>query len=86
MKLPKASLDNARMLAIGAGKMEKLDIEIISKPLSEMLTCAGEADVVFTSSLSFLVQGAPASIGQLEVSLPPLDTLHIGATLLETGI
>ncbi|KOM41823.1 hypothetical protein LR48_Vigan04g202100 [Vigna angularis] len=83
MKLPEASLDNARMLVIGAGKMGKLvikhlvakgckkmvvvnrteervaaireelkDIEIIYKPLSEMLTCAGEADVVFTSTAS----------------------------------
>ncbi|XP_047161908.1 glutamyl-tRNA reductase 1, chloroplastic isoform X1 [Vigna umbellata] len=83
MKLPEASLDNARMLVIGAGKMGKLvikhlvakgckkmvvvnrteervaaireelkDIEIIYKPLSEMLACAGEADVVFTSTAS----------------------------------
>ncbi|XP_014502041.1 glutamyl-tRNA reductase 1, chloroplastic isoform X1 [Vigna radiata var. radiata] len=83
MKLPEASLDNTRMLVIGAGKMGKLvikhlvakgckkmvvvnrteervaaireelkDTEIIYKPLSEMLTCAGEADVVFTSTAS----------------------------------
>ena len=31
---------------------ELKDIEIIYKPLSEMLTCAGEADVVFTSTAS----------------------------------
>ncbi|XP_027354564.1 glutamyl-tRNA reductase 1, chloroplastic-like isoform X1 [Abrus precatorius] len=31
---------------------ELKDVEIIYKPLSEMITCAGEADVVFTSTAS----------------------------------
>ncbi|KAG4389419.1 hypothetical protein AAZX31_06G087200 [Glycine max] len=37
---------------VAAIREELKDIEIIYKPLSEMLTCAGEADVVFTSTAS----------------------------------
>ncbi|CAJ1970552.1 unnamed protein product [Sphenostylis stenocarpa] len=37
---------------VGAIREELKDVEIIYKPLSEMLTCIGEADVVFTSTAS----------------------------------
>ncbi|KAH1253149.1 Glutamyl-tRNA reductase 1, chloroplastic [Glycine max] len=37
---------------VAAIREELKDIEIIYKPLSEMLTCAGEADLVFTSTAS----------------------------------
>ncbi|KAI5403073.1 glutamyl-tRNA reductase 1, chloroplastic [Lathyrus oleraceus] len=37
---------------VAAIREELKDIEIIYKPLSEMLSCAGEADVVFTSTAS----------------------------------
>ncbi|KAK7282928.1 hypothetical protein RIF29_12052 [Crotalaria pallida] len=37
---------------VAAIREELKDVEIIYKPLSEMLTCAGEADVIFTSTAS----------------------------------
>nr|AFK48140.1 unknown [Lotus japonicus] len=37
---------------VAAIREELKDVEIIYKPLSEMLTCVGEADVVFTSTAS----------------------------------
>lgn len=37
---------------VAAIREELKDVEIIYKPLSEMLACAGEADVVFTSTAS----------------------------------
>ncbi|KAF7817074.1 glutamyl-tRNA reductase 1, chloroplastic [Senna tora] len=37
---------------VEAIREELKDVEIIYKPLSEMLTCAGEADVIFTSTAS----------------------------------
>ncbi|KAE9587077.1 hypothetical protein Lal_00004597 [Lupinus albus] len=37
---------------VSAIREELKDVEIIYKPLSEMLTCAGEADVIFTSTAS----------------------------------
>ncbi|KAK7400407.1 hypothetical protein VNO78_11613 [Psophocarpus tetragonolobus] len=83
MKLQDASLADAEVLVVGAGKMGKLvikhlaskgcrrmvvvnrtadkvnaiqqelkDVEIVFRPISEMLACATEADVIFTSTAS----------------------------------
>ncbi|KAL6317346.1 hypothetical protein AAG906_030099 [Vitis piasezkii] len=61
MKLPESSHATARMLMVivnrgeervAAIREEMKDVEIIYRPLTEMLACAAEADVVFTSTAS----------------------------------
>ncbi|KAK4434266.1 Glutamyl-tRNA reductase 1, chloroplastic [Sesamum alatum] len=46
------------------------DVEIIYKPLTEMLNCAAEADVVFTSTAS----ETPLFLKEHVLDLPPVDT------------
>ncbi|RZC15765.1 Glutamyl-tRNA reductase 1, chloroplastic isoform B [Glycine soja] len=52
---------------VAAIREELKDIEIIYKPLSEMLTCAGEADLVFTSTAS----ENPLFLKEHVMDLPP---------------
>ena len=54
---------------VAAIREELKDVEIIYKPLSEMLTCAAEADVVFTSTAS----ENPLFLKEHVIDLPPVD-------------
>ncbi|XP_057505385.1 LOW QUALITY PROTEIN: glutamyl-tRNA reductase 1, chloroplastic-like [Actinidia eriantha] len=53
---------------VAAIREELKDVEIIYKPLSEMLTCAAEADVVFTSTAS----ENPLFLKEHVIDLPPV--------------
>lgn len=53
---------------VSAIREELKDVEIIYKPLTEMLTCTAEADVVFTSTAS----ETPLFLKQHVVNLPPV--------------
>ncbi|MCD9561207.1 GTP-binding protein gtr1 [Datura stramonium] len=53
---------------VSAIREEMKDVEIIYKPLSEMLNCAAEADVIFTSTAS----ETPLFIKEHVLDLPPV--------------
>ncbi|XP_060199136.1 glutamyl-tRNA reductase 1, chloroplastic-like [Lycium barbarum] len=53
---------------VSAIREEMKDVEIIYKPLSEMLNCAAEADVIFTSTAS----ETPLFMKEHVVDLPPV--------------
>ncbi|KAL0322928.1 UNVERIFIED_CONTAM: Glutamyl-tRNA reductase 1, chloroplastic [Sesamum angustifolium] len=54
---------------VAAIREEIKDVEIIYKPLTEMLNCAAEADVVFTSTAS----ETPLFLKEHVLDLPPVD-------------
>ncbi|KAL0432636.1 UNVERIFIED_CONTAM: Glutamyl-tRNA reductase 1, chloroplastic [Sesamum latifolium] len=54
---------------VAAIREEMKDVEIIYKPLTEMLNCAAEADVVFTSTAS----ETPLFLKEHVLDLPPVD-------------
>lgn len=58
---------------VSAIRDEIKDVEIIYKPLSEMLNCASEADVIFTSTAS----ETPLFLKDDVANLPPVDRLFI---------
>ncbi|XAR62044.1 Glutamyl-tRNA reductase [Bertholletia excelsa] len=53
---------------VAALRVELKDVEIVYKPLSEMLSCAAEADVVFTSTAS----ETPLFLKEHVMNLPPV--------------
>ncbi|XP_055833726.1 glutamyl-tRNA reductase 1, chloroplastic-like [Solanum dulcamara] len=62
---------------VSAIREEMKDVEIIYKPLSEMLNCAAEADVIFTSTAS----ETPLFIKEHVLDLPPVAA-NVGALRL----
>lgn len=66
---------------VAAIREELKDVNIIYKPLSEMLACAAEADVVFTSTAS----ETPLFLKEHVIDLPPVSS-NIGSLRLFVDI